>query len=263
MAKADDGELIPVSLLYRKDTPLDGSAPCLLYGYGSYGITVPAAFNTNCLSLVNRGFVYAIAHVRGGKDKGFAWYEHGKREYKMNTFTDYVAVARHLSRERFTSAGKIIAHGGSAGGTLVGAAANLAPEVFAGIVAEVPFVDVLNTMLDDTLPLTPPEWPEWGNPLASADDFRRIAGWCPYENVGARAYPPILATAGLTDPRVTYWEAAKWVARLRANTTGSAPILLETNMSAGHAGESGRYKSLEKVAMVYSFAIRCAGLPDA
>jgi oligopeptidase B len=263
MAKADDGELIPVSLLYRKDTPLDGSAPCLLYGYGSYGITVPAAFNTNCLSLVNRGFVYAIAHVRGGKDKGFAWYEHGKREYKMNTFTDYVAVARHLSRERFTSAGKIIAHGGSAGGTLVGAAANLAPEVFAGIVAEVPFVDVLNTMLDDTLPLTPPEWPEWGNPLASADDFRRIAGWCPYENVGARAYPSILATAGLTDPRVTYWEAAKWVARLRANTTGSAPILLETNMSAGHAGESGRYKSLEKVAMVYSFAIRCAGLPDA
>jgi oligopeptidase B len=263
MAKADDGELVPVSLLYRKDTPLDGSAPCLLYGYGSYGITVPAAFNTNCLSLVNRGFVYAIAHVRGGKDKGFAWYEQGKREHKMNTFTDYVAVARHLARERFTAEGRIIAHGGSAGGTLVGAAANLAPELFAGIVAEVPFVDVLNTMLDDTLPLTPPEWPEWGNPLASADDFIRIAGWCPYENVGARAYPPILATAGLTDPRVTYWEAAKWVSRLRANTTGTAPILLETNMSAGHAGVSGRYKSLEKVAMVYAFAIRCAGLPDA
>jgi oligopeptidase B len=263
MATAQDGETVPVSLLYSKDTPLDGSAPCLLYGYGSYGITVPAAFNTNCLSLVDRGFVYAIAHVRGGKDKGFAWYENGKREHKTNTFTDFVAVARFLANEKFTSAGRIVAHGGSAGGTLVGAVANLAPELFAGIVAEVPFVDVLNTMLDDSLPLTPPEWPEWGNPLDSEADFRRIAGWCPYENVTPRVYPPILATAGLTDPRVTYWEAAKWVAKLRANNRGPNPVILETNMSAGHAGQSGRYKSLEKVAMVYAFAIRCVGLSDA
>jgi len=258
-ATASDGELIPVSLLYHKNTPLDGSAPCLLYGYGSYGISVPASFNTNCLSLVNRGFVYAIAHVRGGKDKGFAWYEAGKRERKANTFTDYIAVARHLAAESYTSTGRIVAQGGSAGGSLVGVALNMAPELFAGVVAEVPFVDVLNTMLDDTLPLTPPEWPEWGNPLASKQDYETIASWCPYENIKPRAYPPVLATAGLTDPRVTYWEAAKWVARLRANNTGPNPVMLAINMSAGHAGQSGRYKSLEKIALVYAFAILAAG----
>jgi oligopeptidase B len=258
-ARATDGELVPVSLLYHKDTPLDGSAPCLLYGYGSYGISVPAAFNTNCLSLVNRGFVYAIAHVRGGKDKGFAWYEAGKRERKTNTFSDFIAVARHLAAEKYSSAGKIVAQGGSAGGSLVGAALNMAPELFAGVVAEVPFVDVLNTMLDDTLPLTPPEWPEWGNPLGSKQDFETIASWCPYENIKPQAYPPVLATAGLTDPRVTYWEAAKWVAKLRANNTGSNPVMLAVNMGAGHAGQSGRYKSLEKIALVYAFAILAAG----
>ncbi|TJW79389.1 MAG: S9 family peptidase, partial [Mesorhizobium sp.] len=203
MAPAADGELVPISLIHHRDTPLDGSAPCLLYGYGSYGITVPAAFNTNLLSLVDRGFVYAIAHVRGGKDKGYGWYDDGKRAHKMNTFTDFIAVAHHLVAERYTQHDRIVAQGGSAGGLLVGAVANMAPECFGGIVAEVPFVDVLTTMLDATLPLTPPEWPEWGNPIASEEDYRTIAAYSPYDNVAALDYPPILALAGLTDPRVT------------------------------------------------------------
>lgn len=259
-AKASDGEKVPVSLVYRKDTPLDGSAPCLLYGYGSYGITIPAGFNTNCLSLVDRGFVYAIAHVRGGKDKGFAWYEHGKREHKTNTFTDFIAAAEHLIREDFTAEGSIVAQGGSAGGMLMGVVANMAPELFAGIIAEVPFVDVLNTMLDDTLPLTPPEWPEWGNPLASPEDYKRIAAYSPYDQVQPQAYPPILALAGLTDPRVTYWEPAKWVARLREHQAGQSPVMLKTNMGAGHGGASGRFDRLDEIAVSYAFAIKAAGL---
>ncbi|RUU14807.1 S9 family peptidase, partial [Mesorhizobium sp. M6A.T.Ca.TU.002.02.2.1] len=181
MAPAADGELVPVSLIHHRETPLDGSAPCLLYGYGSYGITVPAAFNTNCLSLVDRGFVYAIAHVRGGKEKGYGWYDDGKRAHKMNTFTDFVAVAHHLVAERYTAHDRIVAQGGSAGGMLMGAIANMAPECFGGIVAEVPFVDVLTTMLDATLPLTPPEWPEWGNPIVSEEDYRTIAAYSPYD----------------------------------------------------------------------------------
>ncbi len=261
MAPAADGELVPVSLLYRKTTPLDGSAPCLLYGYGSYGMSMPASFNTNCLSLVDRGFIYAIAHVRGGKDKGFAWYEAGKREHKTNTFTDFIAVARHLAAEKFTSSGRIVAQGGSAGGSLIGAVVNMAPELFAGAIAEVPVVDVLNTMLDDTLPLTPPEWPEWGNPLASEADFRQIAGWCPYENIRPGVKPPILATAGLTDPRVTYWEATKWVAKLRANNTGTNPVMLKVNMGAGHGGASGRFARLDEIAVSYAFAIQSTGSP--
>ncbi len=255
MAPASDGEMVPVSLLYRKTTPLDGSAPCLLYGYGSYGISIPAGFNTNCLSLVDRGFVYAIAHVRGGKDKGFAWYEAGKREHKTNTFTDFIAAGRYLAAEKFTSVGRIVAQGGSAGGLLMGAVVNMAPELFAGAIAEVPFVDVLNTMLDDTLPLTPPEWPEWGNPLASEADFRQISAWCPYENIRPGVKPPVLATAGLTDPRVTYWEAAKWVAKLRANNTGPNPVMLKVNMGAGHGGASGRFARLDEIAVSYAFAI--------
>ena len=179
-APAPDGETVPVSLLYRKDTPLDGSAPCLLYGYGAYGITIPAAFGITRLSLVDRGFVYAIAHVRGGKDKGFRWYADGRREKKMNTFTDFIAAAEHLiAREATPRTGNIVGWGGSAGGLLIGAVANMAPELFAGLIAEVPFVDVLNTMLDDTLPLTPPEWPEWGNPIVSADGLPTIAAYSP------------------------------------------------------------------------------------
>jgi oligopeptidase B len=256
-APAKDGETVPVTLLMRRDTPQDGSAPCLLYGYGSYGISVPAAFDTNILSLADRGFVYAIAHVRGGKDKGYAWYEAGRLQRKMNTFTDFVAAGEFLAREKYTSRGRIVALGRSAGGMLVGAAANLAPDLFAGIAAEVPFVDVLNTMLDDTLPLTPPEWGEWGNPVASAEAFSSIAAYSPYDNVAAKRYPPILAVAGLTDPRVTYWEPAKWIARLRATQTGSAPVLLKTHMDAGHAGNPGRFSKLGEYAFTYAFAIKC------
>jgi oligopeptidase B len=258
-ATADDGELVPVSLLYRKDTPLDGSAPLLLYGYGAYGITIPASFSTNRLSLVDRSFVYAIAHIRGGKDKGFHWYADGRREKKVNTFTDFVAVARFLAKERYTSAGKIVGWGGSAGGLLIGAVANLAPELFAGLIAEVPFVDVLDTMLDDSLPLTPPEWPEWGNPIVSEADFRTILAYSPYDNVAARPYPAILAMAGLTDPRVTYWEPAKWVAKLRAHATGDRPILLKTNMDAGHGGAAGRFDRLQESAFATAFALKVAG----
>ncbi|MCG5479501.1 S9 family peptidase [Sinorhizobium alkalisoli] len=258
-APAPDGAPVPVTLLYRKDTPLDGSAPCLLYGYGAYGITIPAGFNTNCLSLVDRGFVYAIAHIRGGKDRGFQWYEDGKMAKKINTFKDFIAAADFLNEEKFTSYSNIIAEGGSAGGMLMGAIANMAPEKFRGIIAAVPFVDVLNTMLDDTLPLTPPEWPEWGNPIESEEFYDIIAGYSPYDNVEARPYPAILALGGLTDPRVTYWEPAKWVARLREKTTGSEPILLKTNMDAGHGGASGRFQRLEEIAFEYAFAIKVAG----
>ncbi|MBB6509014.1 oligopeptidase B [Rhizobium soli] len=259
MAPSHDGELVPVSLLYRKDTPLDGTAPCLLYGYGAYGMTIPASFSTNNLSLADRGFIYAIAHIRGGKDKGFAWYEDGKMEAKENTFKDFIAAADHLVTEGFTSYENIIAEGGSAGGMLMGAIANMAPEKFAGIIAAVPFVDVLNTMLDDTLPLTPPEWPEWGNPIESLEEYQWIAAYSPYDNVGAKPYPPILAISGLTDPRVTYWEPTKWVAKLREFSTGSAPILLKTNMAAGHGGKSGRFQRLEEIAFEYAFAIKVAG----
>jgi oligopeptidase B len=210
------------------------------------------------LSLVDRGFVYAIAHVRGGKDKGYRWYKDGKRAKKVNSFTDIVAAGEYLAAEKFTSRGKIVAHGGSAGGMLMGAVANLAPDLFRGIIAEVPFVDVLTTMLDDTLPLTPPEWPEWGNPIESEADYRTIAAYSPYDNVRAKAYPDILALAGLTDPRVTYWEPAKWVARLRELATGDPLILLRTNMEAGHAGASGRFERLKEVALAYAFALKIA-----
>jgi oligopeptidase B len=256
MAPAKDGETVPVSLLYRKETPLDGSAPLLLYGYGAYGLSIPAGFSTNALSLVDRGFVYAIAHVRGGKDKGDRWYKSGKREKKMNSFSDFVAAGEFLAEQGFTSRGRIVAHGGSAGGMLMGAVANMAPDLFLGIIAEVPFVDVLTTMLDVSLPLTPPEWPEWGNPTESEADYRTIAAYSPYDNVRAMNYPHILALAGLTDPRVTYWEPAKWVAKLRALATGQELILLRTNMEAGHAGASGRFERLKDVALAYAFALR-------
>lgn len=259
MAPAWDGAEVPVTLLYRKDTPLDGSAPCLLYGYGAYGIAIPASFNTNCLSLADRGFVYAIAHIRGGKDKGFQWYEDGRMEKKTNTFKDFIAAADYLNQQKFTSYANIIAEGGSAGGMLMGAIANMAPEKFKGVIAAVPFVDVLNTMLDDTLPLTPPEWPEWGNPIASKEAYERMAAYSPYDNVSAKPYPAILALGGLTDPRVTYWEPAKWVAKLREKTTGSEAILMKTNMDAGHGGASGRFQRLEEIAFEYAFAIKVAG----
>ena len=258
-APAWDGESVPVSLLYRDDTPLDGSAPCLLYGYGSYGVAIPAGFSTNAFSLVDRGFVYAIAHVRGGKDKGYRWYKDGKLAKKTNTFKDFISAGQYLADQKFTSAGHIVAKGGSAGGMLMGAVANMAPELFEGIIADVPFVDVLTTMLDDTLPLTPPEWPEWGNPIKSADDYRTIAAYSPYDNVRARAYPNILATGGLTDPRVTYWEPAKWVAKLRANKTDANLLLLKINMEAGHGGAPGRFDRLKEDALAFAFALKVGG----
>ena len=258
-ALSHDGENIPVTLLYRKSTPLDGTAPLWLYGYGSYGISMPAGFNTNILSLVDRGFIYAIAHIRGGQEKGRAWYKKGKLEFKTNTFKDFIFVGQYLIDEKFTSAGKIVAQGGSAGGMLMGAVVNMAPEMFNGIVAEVPFVDVLTTMLDDTLPLTPPEWPEWGNPIASAEAYKTIASYSPVDNVKAMAYPHLFAIGGLTDPRVTYWEPAKWIARLREFNTGSNLLMMKINMGAGHGGASGRFDRLKEVAEVYAFGLKVAG----
>ena len=258
-ALSHDGENIPVTLLYRKSTPLDGTAPLWLYGYGSYGISMPAGFNTNILSLVDRGFIYAIAHIRGGQEKGRAWYKKGKLEFKTNTFKDFISVGQYLIDEKFTSAGKIVAQGGSAGGMLMGAVVNMAPEMFNGIVAEVPFVDVLTTMLDNTLPLTPPEWPEWGNPIASAEAYKTIASYSPVDNVKAMAYPHLFAIGGLTDPRVTYWEPAKWIARLREFNTGSNLLMMKINMGAGHGGASGRFDRLKEVAEVYAFGLKVAG----
>ncbi len=259
-ATAPDGEQVPISLLHRRDLARDGRAPLLLYGYGSYGTLMPAGFRTNILSLVDRGFVYAIAHVRGGTEKGWRWYLDGKREKKLNTFTDFVACARALIDAGYTAEARIVAHGGSAGGMLMGAVANIAPGLFSGIVADVPFVDVMNTMLDAELPLTPPEWPEWGNPAESLAAFETILSYSPYDNVRAQDYPAILALGGLTDPRVTYWEPAKWVARLRATMTGGGPVLLRINMEAGHGGAAGRFDRLEEVALIYAFALMTVGL---
>ncbi len=261
-ARAPDGEEVPVTLLYRKGLVRDGKSPALLYGYGAYGMSMPAAFSVSVLSLVDRGFVYAIAHIRGGMEKGYRWYRQGRREHKENTFTDFIAAAEMLVAEGFSAPGRIVAQGGSAGGMLMGAIANLRPDLWGGVIAQVPFVDVLNTMLDDTLPLTPPEWPEWGNPITSEADYRRIAGYAPYEQVSAQAYPPIFALAGLTDPRVTYWEPAKWVAKLRATGTGTAPLYLRTNMEAGHGGASGRFDRLKETAMCYAFALASVGRAD-
>jgi len=262
MAKAEDGELVPVSLLVRADLAGKGPLPLLLYGYGSYGTSIPAAFNANRFSLVDRGFAYAIAHIRGGTDKGWHWYEDGKLQQKPNTFADFVAAARHLVAVEWTDERRIIAQGGSAGGLLMGAVVNLAPELFGGIIADVPFVDVVNTILDDTLPLTPPEWLEWGNPITDAEAFKTMLSYSPYDNVAKKYYPPILAMAGVTDPRVTYWEPAKWVAKLRATMAGGGPILLKTNMDAGHAGASGRFARLEEIALQQAFALWCVGLAD-
>ena len=225
-AEAADGERVPITLLYRSTTPIDGTAPALLYGYGAYGMSMPAAFSVSALSLADRGVVYATAHVRGGMEKGYRWYRAGRRENKPNTFTDFIAAAETLVAQQYAAPGRIVAEGGSAGGMLMGAIANLRPELWAGVLAIVPFVDVLNTMSDETLPLTPPEWPEWGNPIESEEDFRRIAAYAPYEQVTAKDYPPIFALAGLTDPRVTYWEPAKWVAKLRATKTDDRPLYL-------------------------------------
>src|ERR1043166_2943075 len=258
-AKTADGETVPISILHRRDIKPDGTAPLLLYGYGAYGYAMPAAFATGRLSLVDRGFVYAIAHIRGGTEKGWRWYQDGKLKNKRNTFTDFIAAAEYLRAQGYAAPGKIVAHGGSAGGMLMGAIANMRPDMFGGIIAEVPFVDVLNTMLDDSLPLPPPDWQEWGNPITDAQAFSAILGYSPYDNVRAQDYPAILALAGLTDPRVTYWEPAKWVAKLRALRTNAKPIVLRTNMEAGHGGAAGRFDRLKEVALGYGFGSVVAG----
>ncbi|HEY9233808.1 MULTISPECIES: S9 family peptidase [Phenylobacterium] len=254
-AKAADGAEVPITVLMLKDTPLDGSAPLLLYGYGSYGHAMEPTFSIRNLSLVDRGWIWAVAHIRGGSDKGWGWFLDGRRENKTNTFTDFIACAEHLSANGYGKAGRMVAYGGSAGGMLMGAVANLRPDLWSGIIAAVPFVDVLNTMSDTSLPLTPPEWPEWGNPLEDEAAYDRIASYSPYDQVSAKAYPPVLATGGLSDPRVTYWEPQKWVAKLRQYSTSDSPILLKINMEAGHGGASGRFDFLKEIALDYAFAI--------
>jgi len=259
MVPSHDGAQVPVTILAHRDTCLtDGSAPLLLYGYGSYGASMPASFSTSRLSLVNRGVVYAISHVRGGADCGYDWYDpQGKAMNKKNTFLDFIASAEYLVDQGFTSAGRICISGGSAGGMLVGATMNMAREgLLCSVVGEVPFVDVLNTMCDVSLPLTPPEWPEWGNPIEDEEAYKYIESYSPYDALSEKKYPAVLATAGLTDPRVTYWEPAKWIAKLRKVRTDKEGLsLLHTNMGAGHAGKSGRFDSLEEVALVYGFVL--------
>ncbi len=250
---ARDGTAIPVSVVYRKDRVNPG--PLHLYGYGAYGIAIDPGFSTTRLSLVDRGFAYAIAHIRGGDDLGRAWYKAGKLERRTNTFTDFVDVARGLIERGFTSAGKISISGGSAGGELMGAVINSDPALWGAVVADVPFVDVLATMLDASLPLTPGEWPEWGNPIEDKAAFELIRSYSPYDQVKAQAYPPMLVTAGLNDPRVTYWEPAKWVAKLRELKTDDNVLLLKTNMGAGHGGKSGRFESLKETAEEFAFIL--------
>jgi len=259
-APARDGETIPMTLLHLATTPLDGTAPALLYGYGAYGHALEADFEVARLSLVDRGFVYALAHVRGGMEKGVRWYKSGKELHKINTFHDFIDCAAHLVKAGYAAPHRIVAEGGSAGGLLMGGVANMAGEAFAGIIADVPFVDSLNTILDPELPLTPPEWVEWGNPITSKAAFDAMRAYSPYDNIAAKPYPPMLVLAGLSDPRVTYWEPAKFVAKLRATMTAGGPVLLHTNMGAGHGGASGRFSSLKDVARIYAFALAVVGL---
>ncbi len=259
---AADGAEIPVTLLHLKSTPIDGTAPLLLYGYGSYGITIPAGFSTATLSLVDRGVVYAIAHVRGGAAKGRQWYLDGKLAHKPNTFSDFARVAEDLQARGYGRRGGTVIYGGSAGGLLVGAAVNLRPDLFAGVIAAVPFVDVLNTISDADLPLTPPEWVEWGDPIRDPKAYETIAGYSPYDNIRDDVdYPPILATGGIADYRVTYWEPAKWIARLRAEARGG-PFFLKMNMDSGHRGSAARFEKLEERAHDYAFALKIFGLTE-
>ncbi|WP_394647331.1 S9 family peptidase [uncultured Sphingomonas sp.] len=252
---ARDGTQVPVSIVYPRDFPRDGSRPLFLYSYGAYGHAIPPGFSTGRLSLLDRGFAYAIAHIRGGDDLGQQWYHDGKLEKRTNTFNDFVDVAKALVEQGWTSAGRIAIAGRSAGGELMGAVVNSDPALWGAVIADVPFVDVLNTMLDETLPLTPGEWPEWGNPIEDAQAFALIRSYSPYDNVTAQEYPPLFISGGLNDPRVTYWEPAKWAARLRATKTDRNILLLKTNMGAGHGGKSGRFESLREGAEEHAFVL--------
>jgi oligopeptidase B len=256
----DDEETVPVTLLYRNGVRLDGSAPLFLEGYGAYSYAFPTDFDSNLLSLVDRGFIYAIAHIRGGIEKGERWRNLGRLAYKINSFKDFIAVAEYLSRSGYTSPGRIVACGDSAGGLVIGAVANVRPDLFAGMIARVPFVDVLNTTLDDSLPLTVGDFTEWGDPIHDPVAYRVIASYSPYDNVSAHSYPHMLVTAGIRDPRVPYWEPAKWVAKIRAMKTNNSRTVLVTNMSAGHHDVAGRFASLDEVALVQAFALEVSGM---
>jgi oligopeptidase B len=258
-ADAEDGARIPISLVQARGLTLP--APCLLYGYGAYEVSIDPAFSHHRLSLLDRGMVFAVAHVRGGGEMGRAWYENGRMEHKDNTFSDFIACAHHLVDEGIARPDALAGRGGSAGGLLIGAVANRAPDLFAALVAQVPFVDCLTTMLDEDLPLTVGEWEEWGNPAADEATYLRMFGYSPYDNVTAlnpdgtpRTYPDLLVTAGLNDPRVSYWEPAKWVAKLRT-LSPSTRVLLRTELGAGHGGPSGRYDSWKEEALVFAFLL--------
>ena len=256
-AKSRDGKaLIPISLVYHKDTPKSAETPLLLYGYGSYGHTVDASFSSLRLSLLDRGFIYAIAHIRGGEYLGRDWYEDGKMLHKKNTFYDFIDAARYLVSESYTSPKHLYAMGGSAGGLLVGAVANIAPEVFNGIIAQVPFVDVVTTMLDDSIPLTTGEYDEWGNPNIE-EYYHYMKSYSPYDNVEAKDYPNMLITTGFHDSQVQYWEPAKWVAKLRDLKTDANILIFKTDMDSGHGGASGRFESLKEDALEYAFILKC------
>ena len=259
--EARDGTMVPVSVVYRKDRP-EGAGPLHLYAYGAYGYAVPPGFSSSRLSLLDRGMAFAIAHIRGGDDLGRRWYLQGKLNERTNTFNDFVDVAKGLVSKGYTEKGMLSASGGSAGGELMGVIVNTDPDLWGAVVAHVPFVDVLNTMLDESLPLTPGEWPEWGDPIRSKQAFAYILSYSPYDQVSAQDYPPMLVTAGLNDPRVTYWEPAKWVAKLREFSTSGNPVLFRINMDAGHAGASGRFSRLEEIAYTYAFALKVTGKAD-
>ena len=258
-ATAADGTKVPISLVRRRDAPLDGSAPLLLYGYGSYGYSMAVTFNSNRISLLDRGVTFAVAHVRGGGELGKPWHDAGRLRQKRNTFTDFVAAAEHLIAERYTAAQNLVIEGGSAGGLLMGAVTNLRPELFRIVISHVPFVDVLNTMLDTTLPLTVGEFEEWGNPQV-AEDYFYMKSYCPYTNLEAKAYPAMLVKTALHDSQVMYWEPAKYVAKLRTLKTDANPLLFKTNMGAGHAGASGRYDYLREIALDYAFLLTELGI---
>ncbi len=252
---ARDGAKVPVSVVYKKGFNKNGQGRLHLTGYGAYGHDYPPGFSSARLSLLDRGFAYAIAHIRGGDDMGYQWYEDGKLDKRTNTFNDFVDVARDLIAQHYTSTGNISISGGSAGGELMGAVINQVPELWRGAVLHVPFVDVLNTMLDTSLPLTPIEWPEWGNPIESKEAFELIQSYSPYDHIEAKTYPPMLVTGGINDPRVTYWEPAKWTAKLRHTKTDDNLLMMKINMGAGHGGKSGRYESLYETAEEYTFLL--------
>ena len=258
---AADGARVPISIVYRRDAPHDGSAPLLLYGYGSYGISVPVNFNSNRLSLLDRGVIYAVAHIRGGGELGKPWHDAGRMKQKRNTFTDFIAAAEHLIAQRYTTPEKLVIEGGSAGGLLMGAVANMRPDLFRMVINHVPFVDVLNTMLDASLPLTVGEYEEWGNPQI-AEDYFYMKSYCPYTNLERKSYPVILAKTGLNDSQVMYWEVAKYVAKLRALKSDPNPLLLKINMGAGHGGASGRYDYLREIALDYAFFLTDLGIGE-